>query len=112
MSSMSSDAIETPLSVTSSTEDGQAVIAVVGEVDAASADVLRTAVFEAIDGGQTNLKVDMSEVSFIDSSGLRVLIAGYKAAETAGGAMRVQSPSEAVVRLLEITGQLERFVVS
>src|SRR4051794_13383610 len=105
---MAPDAIETPLSVTTSSSDGQTVIAAVGEVDAASADVLRSAIFEVVDGGQSNVAVDMSDVSFIDSSGLRVLIAGYKAAEAAGGALTVQSPSDAVVRLLEITGQLER----
>jgi len=109
---MAPDAIENPLSVTSSVENGQTVISAVGEVDAASADVLRAAIFEAIEGGQSSLGVNMSEVTFIDSSGLRVLIAGFKAAETAGGALTVQSPSDAVVRLLEITGQLERFVTA
>lgn len=109
---MAPDAIENPLSVTSSVNNGKTVIAAVGEVDAASADVLRAAIFEAIDGGQSSLAVNMSEVTFIDSSGLRVLIAGFKAAETAGGALTVQAPSDAVVRLLEITGQLERFVTA
>ncbi len=104
--------VENPLSVTTSNANGQTVIAAVGEVDAASADTLRAAIFEAVDGGESSLAVDMSEVSFIDSSGLRVLIAGYKAAESAGGALTVQAPSDAVVRLLEITGQLERFVTA
>jgi len=61
-------------------------------------------------GRQPTVAVDMSDVSFIDSSGLRVLIAGYKAANGAGGALTVQAPSDPVTRLLEITGQLERFV--
>ncbi|MBA2609592.1 MAG: STAS domain-containing protein [Actinobacteria bacterium] len=105
--------VENPLSVTTSNADGQTVIAAVGEVDAASADVLRSAIFEVVDGsGESNVAIDMSEVSFIDSSGLRVLIAGYKAVEAAGGALTVQAPSDAVVRLLEITGQLERFVTT
>lgn len=112
LGAMTSDATETPLSVSSSEEGGQTLITAVGEVDAASADVLRGAIFEAIDAGQSKIGVDMNEVSFIDSSGLRVLIAGYKAAEGAGGALTVKSPSDAVVRLLEITGQLERFVVA
>jgi anti-anti-sigma factor len=54
----------------------------------------------------------MAEVSFMDSSGLRVLIAGYKAAEQAGGALGVRNPSDVVTRLLEITGQLDRFVAN
>ncbi len=104
--------VENPLSVNTTSADGRTVIAAVGEVDAASADVLRSAIFELVDGGEANVAIDMSEVSFIDSSGLRVLIAGYKAVQAAGGALTVQAPSDAVVRLLEITGQLERFVTT
>lgn len=104
------DPADNALSVSTTAAGDDTLVVVSGEVDAASADLLRTAIFDLIDGGQANVKVEMSEVGFIDSSGLRVLIAGYKAAETAGGALTVQAPSEAVRRLLEITGQLERFV--
>lgn len=107
---MSSESVESPLSVSVVVSGDQTVVAVVGEVDAASADTLRAAIMEVIDGGQANIAVDMSEVSFIDSSGLRVLIAGYKAADAAGGSLSVRAPSDAATRLLEITGQLERFV--
>lgn len=108
--SMAPDSIENQLSVTTTTVDGTPTIVVSGEVDAATSDTLRAAIFDVIEGGQATVAVDMSEVSFIDSSGLRVLIGGYKAADTAGGSLRVTSPSDAVVRLLEITGQFERFV--
>lgn len=100
----------TPLSVTSSAAGDHTVVSVVGEVDAASADLLRAAITDVIEAGQSRVAVDMSAVSFIDSSGLRVLIAGYKAANVAGGALTVEAPSDPVTRLLEITGQLERFV--
>jgi anti-sigma B factor antagonist len=107
---MAPDSVESPLSVTTNAAGDHTVVAVSGEVDAASADLLRAAIFEVIDGGQSSVAVDMREVGFIDSSGLRVLIAGYKASESAGGRLTVLEPSEAVVRLLDITGQLERFV--
>jgi anti-sigma B factor antagonist len=107
---MPAEAIENPLSVRKAVEGDQTVVEVTGEVDAASADILRNAIFEVIDGGQARVTVDMTEVSFMDSSGLRVLIAGYKAAEQAGGALNVRNPSDVVTRLLEITGQLDRFV--
>lgn len=107
---MTPESIENSLSVSTAAENDQTIVAAIGEVDAASADVLRAAIFDVIEGGQPKVAVDMSEVSFIDSSGLRVLIAGFKAAESAGGALSVRAPSDAVRRLLEITGQLERFV--
>ena len=107
---MPSEAIENPLQVRKTGEGAQTVVEVVGEVDAASADILRNAIFEVIDAGSPRLVVDMADVAFMDSSGLRVLIAGYKAAEQAGGALSVRNPSDVVTRLLEITGQLDRFV--
>ena len=106
---MAPESIENQLSVTTSTIDGKTAVVVSGEVDAATSDTLRAAIFDVIEGGQSSVVVDMSEVSFIDSSGLRVLIGGYKAADAAGGSLKVGSPSGAVVRLLEITGQYERF---
>ena len=107
---MSSEAVENPLSVEKIVENDKTVVSVVGEVDAASADTLRNAILEVIDGGQPNIAVDMRDVTFMDSSGLRVLIAGFKAAESSGGALKVRDPSDVVTRLLEITGQLDRFV--
>ncbi len=107
---MSSDPVENQLSVSATPAEGHTLVVVSGEVDAATSDALRAAIFDVIEGGQPHVVVDMSEVVFIDSSGLRVLIGSYKAAETAGGSLRVGSPSDAVVRLLEITGQFERFV--
>lgn len=109
---MAPESVENSLSVSTSAAGDHTLISVSGEVDAASADSLRSTVFDVIEGGQANVKIDMSDVSFIDSSGLRVLIAGYKAAESAGGGLSVAEPSEAVRRLLEITGQLERFVTA
>jgi anti-sigma B factor antagonist len=107
---MPSEAIENPLSVEKSIEGDDTIVSVVGEVDAASADTLRNAIIEAIDAGAKRVSIDMRDVSFMDSSGLRVLIAGYKAAESSGGTLAVRSPSDVVTRLLEITGQLDRFV--
>ena len=107
---MANDAPANPLTVTTTANDDHTVVTVAGEVDAASADQLRASITDVIEGGQTTVHVDMSDVSFIDSSGLRVLIAGYKTAHSSGGALTVTAPSEPVKRLLEITGQLERFV--
>lgn len=108
---MPSDSMDAQLSVEVSVVGDQTVITVNGEVDAASADGVRNRILEAIEAGTKRVAIDMQDVSFMDSSGLRVLIAGYKAAESSGGTLTVQNPSDVVLRLLEITGQRERFVV-
>ena len=109
---MPSDSIDAQITVEVATEGDQTVITVGGEVDAASADGVRNRILEVIEGGARKLAIDMADVTFMDSSGLRVLIAGYKAAESSGGTLEVRNPSDVVMRLLEITGQRDRFVAA
>jgi anti-sigma B factor antagonist len=55
------------------------------------------------------IAIDMSAVSFIDSSGLRELIALAGRAGDAGRSVNLERPSSSVVRLIEITGLAEMF---
>ena len=48
--------------------------------------------------------IDALELSFVDSSGLALLVAGSKLAAENGGSLRVRDPSQPVKRLFEITG--------
>ena len=67
--------METPLTVTLQTLNGQrAELSARGEVDASTQEQLREKLLDAIDQGATDLVVDMSDVTFLDSSGLRGLI--------------------------------------
>jgi anti-sigma B factor antagonist len=59
---------------------------------------------EAVEGGATSLVVDVTEMTFIDSSGLRILVQARRKAADAGGRFELHQPSDSVVRLLELTG--------
>jgi anti-sigma B factor antagonist len=48
--------------------------------------------------------LDVSGVTFIDSSGLRVIVEAHQARSSAGSRLVLRSPSAAVQRLLEISG--------
>jgi anti-sigma B factor antagonist len=72
-----------------------------GEVDAHTAPMLATAMAELPTGVVT---VDMQEVSFMDSSGLRVLMEATTRAREGGGDLVVARPSQPVSRLIEISG--------
>lgn len=72
-----------------------------GEVDAHTAPSLAAAL-ESLPGG--TVQIDMSEVSFMDSSGLRVLLEATARARSAGGDVVVVRPSATVTRLVEISG--------
>lgn len=81
------------------------VITVSGEVDLATAADLERALSEALTGTDaTTIEVDLSGVEFMDSAGLRVLVAARKQAEDAGRTLRLRSPHERVRRIIEITG--------
>ncbi len=79
-------------------------LAVVGEIDAHTAPALASAIAEC---DQETIVVDMSEVEFVDSSGLRVLIEAHQAADEAGRFLKLANPSGPVSRLLEISGVRE-----
>jgi anti-sigma B factor antagonist len=81
---------------------------VAGELDAHSAPTLREQL-DARDDAET--VVDMSGVTFMDSSGLRVLIDAHQTAAGRGSQLIVQEPSQSVRRILEIAGVLDHLDV-
>jgi len=75
-----------------------------GEVDAESGAKLRTAIDRAMADRATSLDFDFSNVSFMDSTGLRALAYANERTAEAGGSVRVLGASPTVVRLLSVTG--------
>ena len=93
----------TPYFKVKSISDGDGLlIEAAGELDAASSEQL-SAALEAADPDQP-IALDLGGVSFIDSSGLRVIAAALRSAEGDGRPLRVTAASEAVRRIFEITG--------
>lgn len=81
-----------------------AVFVLRGEIDAHTAPHF-AARFEPLPAGVDDVvTIDMSEVTFMDSSGLRVLIELNRRARESGVAMIVRAPSRAVARIIEISG--------
>jgi anti-sigma B factor antagonist len=74
-----------------------------GELDAASSPQLERALAEARQPGGP-VELDLSKVSFIDSSGLRVITGVVRDVEADGGSFTITAASEAVRRIFEITG--------
>ncbi|MCU0312388.1 MAG: anti-sigma factor antagonist [Acidimicrobiales bacterium] len=76
-----------------------------GEVDAYTADALEQALTEARSGeGSPVLRLDLHDISFMDSTGLRVLVATNNELERTGGRLVLVNPSRGVLRLLDLTG--------
>ena len=83
-------------------------LVVAGELDAHSAPALRERI-SAADDAETVL--DMSGVTFMDSSGLRVLIDAHQTVAGRGSRLVVHAPSQSVRRILEIAGVLDHLDV-
>jgi anti-anti-sigma factor len=80
-----------------------------GDLDADSSGRLSAEFDRLVALGAKVLVVDCSEVSFIDSSGLRVLVAASKALDAVDGQVFIEGMSATVQRILEITGLLEHY---
>lgn len=74
-----------------------------GDLDAHSASRL-TDVLDPLPDGDDDISLEMTDVDFIDSSGLRVLIEAHQRAEAAGRRLLLVTPSRAVLRVLQISG--------
>lgn len=92
-------------------DDGTLVVA--GDIDMAGGPSLEKAMVEreaelaADDGG--DLVVDLADVHFMDSSGLRSLLAAARRAAGRRAQLELRSVGPEVIRLLEITGTLDQF---
>lgn len=83
--------------------DGVVVLEVGGEVDFYSAPELKAVLERALDEGIVRLVVDLTEVSFIDTSGIGVLVAGLRRVRPSGGSMALVCIDKNIRRLFEIT---------
>jgi anti-anti-sigma factor len=82
--------------------DGRAVVAASGELDIATAPQLVAAVAGLAPPATTAIAIDLSGLTFIDSSGINALRATVRAAGSRGAGAIVASPSERVQRVLDL----------
>lgn len=80
-----------------------------GEIDLATAPLLRATLSDLVDDGARLITLDFAEVTFLDSSGLGVLVAAMKRLEARGGRIRVEHSRDNVRRIFEITGLDQAF---
>jgi anti-sigma B factor antagonist len=90
---------------------GRAVVAVRGDLDLFTAPRLRDALIGASELGARHVIVDLTAVTFIDSTALGVLIGAAKRLHTAGGALDLVCPNQDIRRLVQLTGLDSVFVV-
>src|SRR5690606_38106595 len=84
-------------------DQGRHLVAAVGEIDLATAPALRTELLTALVRYSPRLVLDLSGVTFLDSTGLAVLVAVHRRARAEGGELSLAGPRPVVRKLLGIT---------
>ncbi|MBV8532090.1 MAG: STAS domain-containing protein [Candidatus Eremiobacteraeota bacterium] len=95
------------------TEDGGGtlVFRLRGSLDLATAPTVRAALTDATEKGTHHLIVDLTQLEFLDSTGLGVLIGAHRRAAEQGGSVRLIVNDGPIARLLSITGLIAVFPV-
>jgi anti-anti-sigma factor len=93
-------------------EGGLALVSVSGELDLASVDELRTTLATAAAAGSSSVVVDVSDVSFIDSTALAALLRSNDELSSAGVQMVMACPPGPVRRLLTMTSLDDRLTLA
>lgn len=81
------------------------IIELEGEMDHHSASNIRSRVDAMLDSGEfRELVLNFSNVSFMDSSGLGVVLGRYKKITSLGGKMRIENVPKQIDRILRMAG--------
>ncbi|HEY6326319.1 MAG TPA: STAS domain-containing protein [Candidatus Cybelea sp.] len=101
------------LSIDLKTEDAgdTLVFRLRGSLDLATAPTVRAAVSDATDNDSHHIIVDLTQLDFLDSTGLGVLIGAHRRAAEHGGSLRLVVHNGPISRLMHITGLIGVFAV-
>ena len=86
-----------------------AVLRVTGEVDVYTAPALRERIRELAARGAVHLIADLTQVDFLDSTGLGALVGGLKRLRDDGGSLALVITTPRVLRVFQVTGLTKAF---
>ena len=87
-----------------SSQDGAVVIRLRGELDVATSVELRRVLAQALEGRPRALVFDLADLSFVDSTGIGVLVGACRRAEEVDCSFVLRSPTRSVSKALRLTG--------
>ncbi|HVB07055.1 MAG TPA: STAS domain-containing protein [Acidimicrobiales bacterium] len=92
------------LDISETSDNGVPVLALRGEIDLSSSPQLREALVRLQEEEPPVVVLDLSDVTFLDSTGLGILIGALKRRESAGGDLRLVITRPNLLKVFEITG--------
>lgn len=92
------------LTVNAHSENGTVLVSVEGEVDVSNAGQLREELDRTLAGDAKAVTIDLSQVPYIDSTGIGVLVGAAHKAKDKGVGLTVANPQSNVARVLSLLG--------
>jgi anti-sigma B factor antagonist len=93
-------------------EQGQvAIVAVNGRVDSATAPDLENALKKLVETEKTQIVLDLMDVEYMSSAGLRAMVSTLKSVKRVNGDLRVANPSPRVDEVLRLAGLTSIFSI-
>ena len=100
-------------SVSYSRDGGTVVVHLTGDVDVYTAPAVREALAGVIDDqGNRSVRVDLDQTTFIDSTGLSVLVGALEGVRQKGGELTLANPRASIRRVFQIVGFPRIFDIS
>ena len=96
--------LDRPFAISVVRSPGEVAVVPVGGVDLASAEILRHQVAKVQAGGIAQIVLDLTDVDFIDSTGLRILLSIRNDAKRNDHALTLVAPARTAQRIFKITG--------
>ncbi len=88
-----------------------AVMSVSGRVDSATAPELEGKLRELVEADKTQIVLDLKDVEYMSSAGLRAMVSTLKAVKRVNGDLRISSPSPRVEEVLRLAGLTSIFSI-
>ena len=98
------------MNITVTTEGSKTTFSLDGKLTVQTSPDLSNAI-DSIDANVCDLDFDLTDVSYISSAGLRVLVAAHKLAASRGGVVRLLHPCPEVSEVFEMTGLSTVFTI-
>ncbi len=92
------------MNISTTNIESVAVVRLEGNLDTNTSSDAQESLNQLIDGGTSKILVNLAEVDFVSSAGLRILLVTAKKLSGSGGNLRISNLNETVTEVFEISG--------
>jgi anti-sigma B factor antagonist len=92
------------MDIVETSRGGVSIIEIKGRLDSKTTGELEHKILGVLEGDGQKLLVDMADLDYINSSGLRVLVMAYQRLKQSGGTLAISGTKDYILEVFEIAG--------